>query len=94
MTAILYRYDFDRTVSREDIGSALILALWGCEALHGSPQTRLDAAHYFAPERNACAIDASTPVGRDFNRLFVGFLARTVDVDAFTVKRIARVIVA
>lgn len=90
MTATLYRYEFDRTVSREDIEAALILALWGCEALHGEPQTRLDAAHYFAPERLACVIDAGTPVGRSLNRLFIGFVTRSVGEDAFTVARLVR----
>ena len=94
MTAALYRYEFDRTVSRADVESALLLALWGCEALHGEAQTRLDAAHYLAPDKRACVIDAGTPVGRDFNRLFVGFLTREMDADAFTTRRLVRDITA
>lgn len=94
MTAVLYRYNFDATISTDEIETALLLAVWGCEALYGEPQTRLDAAHCFAPERRFCVIDANTPVGRDFNRLFVGFLTRVVDADAFTSKRIVLAIAA
>jgi hypothetical protein len=94
MTAVLYRYDFDASIATDEIEIALLLAVWGCEALYGEPQTRLDAAHYFAPERRFCVIDANTPVGRDFNRLFVGFLTRVVDADAFASKRIVLAIAA
>lgn len=94
MTTALYRYEFDRTVSREDVECAFLLAVWGCEALHGEAQTRLDAAHYFDPQRHACVIDAGTPVGHDLNRLFVGFLTREMDADAFTIKRVVRDIAA
>ena len=89
MTADLYRYDFDETVATEDIESALLLAVWGCEALHGEAQTRLDAAHYFDRPKCACVVDARTPVGRDLNRLFVGFISREIGMDAFTIERIA-----
>ena len=89
MTADLYRYDFDETVATEDIESALLLAVWGCEALHGEAQTRLDAAHYFDPAKSACVVDSRTPVGLDLNRLFVGFISREIGMDAFTIERIA-----
>jgi hypothetical protein len=35
MTAEVYRYGFDEAVSTEDIESAFLLAVWGCEAVHG-----------------------------------------------------------
>jgi hypothetical protein len=88
MTASLYCYQFDKTVSPEDIASALLLAIWGCEALHGEAQTRLDAAHCFYPEKRACVIDATTLAGRDFNRLFVGFVTREIDAEAFSIRRV------
>ena len=87
MTTDLYRYDFEETVATEDIEAALLLAVWGCEALHGEAQTRLDAAHYFDPEALSCVIDAGTAVGRDFNRLFVGFISREIDADDFDIAR-------
>lgn len=88
MTTDLYRYAFDEQVRPEDIDAALLLAIWGCEALHGEAQTRLDAAHYFDRAKRACVIDAGTPVGRDFNRLFVGFIGREVGPDAFRIERL------
>ncbi len=88
MTTNLYRYNFDETASTEDIECALLLAVWGCEALHGDAQTRLDAAHYFDTDQHACVIDAGTCVGRDLNRLFVGFIGREFGPDAFTVERV------
>jgi len=90
MTTDLYRYAFDERVRTEDIDAALLLAIWGCEALHGETQTRLDAAHYFDRAKRACVIDAGTPVGRNLNRLFVGFIGREVGPDAFRIERLSQ----
>ncbi len=49
---------------------------------------RLDAGHHFDAEQRACIIDAGTPVGRDFNRLFTGFISREFGADAFRVERV------
>lgn len=87
MTKELYRYSFPPHVPVEDIEATLLLALWGTESLHGESQVRLDAAHFLDPERRACVIDASTPVGRTVNRLFVGFLRREFGPDSFRVER-------
>ncbi len=90
MVRDLYRYVFSEHVPPEDIEAALLLAVWGCEALHGGAQTRLDAAHYLDPARRACVIDAGTPVGRDLNRLFVGFVGREIPPEAFQVERMSQ----
>ncbi len=70
-----YRYTFEEHVPSEEIEASLLLAILATESLHGESQTRLDAAHYFDPDKRACVIDAGTPVGRDLNRLFTGFIA-------------------
>jgi hypothetical protein len=88
MTKELYRYSFPPHVPVEDIEATLLLALWGAESLHGESQVRLDAAHFLDPDRRACVIDAGTPVGRDVNRLFVGFVRREFGNDAFRVERV------
>lgn len=88
MTKELYRYSFPPHVPVEDIEATLLLALWGAESLHGESQVRLDAAHFLDPDRRACVIDAGTPVGRDVNRLFVGFVRREFGTDAFRVERV------
>lgn len=87
MTTDLYRYEFSDQTPTEDVEVALLLAVWGCEALHGQAQTRLDAAHVLDPAKRVCVIDAGTTVGRDLNRLFTGFLSRECGAKAFAVER-------
>ncbi len=84
-----YRYVFPRQVPIEEVEATLLLALWGAECLHGEAQVRLDAAHAFDLDARACVIDAATPVGRDVNRLFVGFLRREFGPDSLRVERVA-----
>jgi len=88
MAKELYRYNFPPHVSVEDIEATLLLALWGGESLHGESQVRLDASHFLDADRRACVIDAGTPVGRDVNRLFVGYVRREFGNDAFQVERV------
>jgi hypothetical protein len=88
MSTGLYCYHFSTAVPLEEVESSLLLSLFGVESLHGESQTRLDAAHHLDHERRACEIDGATPVGRDLNRLFVGFLRREFGEDAFTVERV------
>jgi hypothetical protein len=88
MTKELYRYSFPPRVPVEEIEATLLLALWGAESLHGEAQVRLDATHFLDADRRACVIDAGTPVGRDVNRLFVGFVRREFGDGAFRVERV------
>lgn len=88
MSRALYRYRCGPAVPPEEIEASLVLALLAAESLHGEAQVRLDAAHAFDAGRRACAIDAGTAVGRDLNRLFVGFLRREFGEEAFRVERI------
>ena len=88
MTKDLYRYAFTADVPIEEVEASLLLAVMATESLHGETQTRLDAAHYLDPIKRACVIDAGTPVGRDLNRLFLGFVSREFGEDAFQVERI------
>lgn len=88
MTKELYRYEFPPEVPVEEVEASLLLALLATESLHGEVQVRLDASHYLDADRRACVIDAGTPVGRDINRLFVGFLRREFGEDAFSVERV------
>jgi hypothetical protein len=84
----IYRYTFSAEVPVEEIEASLLVAVLAAESLHGEAQVRLDASHYFDPEQRACVIDAGTAVGRDLNRLFVGFLRREIRQDAFQVERV------
>ncbi|MEX1231114.1 MAG: hypothetical protein WEB58_12790 [Planctomycetaceae bacterium] len=89
MTKDVYRYEFQPDVPLDEVENSLLLAVMGAEALHGESQTRLDAAHLLDRDKRACVIDASPPVGRDLNRLFIGFLRREFGDDSFRVERIA-----
>jgi hypothetical protein len=89
MTEELYRYVFVPEVPAEEVEASLLLAVLAAESLHGEAQVRLDAAHFLDPDRRSCVVDAATAVGRDLNRLFVGFLRREFGADAFQVERVA-----
>lgn len=59
------------------------------ESSHVESQVRLDASHAVDADRRSCVVDASTPVGRDLKRLFIGFINREFGPDSFSVERIA-----
>jgi hypothetical protein len=84
----VYRYQFRPEVSIEEVEETLMLAVIATESLHGESQARLDIGHAFSAEKRSCVIDASTPVGRDFNRLFIGFVSREFGRSSFTVERV------
>ena len=88
MTKDIYRYAFSANVPLLEIEASLMITAIATESLHGEAQVRLDAAHYFDADQRACVIDAGTPVGRDFNRIFVGFLSREFGEDTFRVERV------
>ena len=88
MTRDVYRFTFNTDAPIEEVEASLLLAILATESLHGQCQVRLDAAHYLDPARRACVIDAGTPVGRDLNRLFTGFIGREFGQDAFSVERV------
>jgi hypothetical protein len=91
MNGPAYKYTFADHVPAEEAEATLLLSLLALEALRGESQVRLDAGHHFDPDRRACVIDAGTAVGRDLNRVFVGYLRREFGPDAFRVERVAAV---
>ncbi|WP_146452762.1 hypothetical protein [Bythopirellula polymerisocia] len=90
MANTLYRYHFGSKIPAEDIEASLLLSILSTESLHGASQVRLDTAHYLDDTKHACVIDASTQVGCDLNRLFLGFLSREFGDDSFSVERIEK----
>jgi hypothetical protein len=88
MTQPVYRYVFEPSVSMEELEATIVLAIIATESLHGESQTRLDLGHAFDAEKRAVVIEAATDVGRDFNRLFVGFVAREFGRESFQVDRV------
>lgn len=85
---MVYRFTFAEGAAMEEVEATLVLALFGVESLFGESRTRLDAAHHLDPGRRALVIDGGTAVGRAFNKLFAGFLAREFGPDAFRVERL------
>ncbi len=88
MTKDFYRYTIRSDIPIEEVEASLLLAIMATESLHGQAQVRLDTAHAVDAEKRSCVLDTSTPVGRDLNRLFIGFLSREFGPDAFSVERI------
>lgn len=87
MSAEVYRYSFPTTVPFEDVEASLLLAVMAAESLYGQTQVRLDAGHALDSEKRQLVIDAGTPVGRDLNRLFHGFVSRELGDDTFQIER-------
>lgn len=84
-----YRYSFSADVPIEEVEDTLILALVATEALHGAAQTPLDVALCFDRLQRTCVIDASTQVGRDLNRVFVGFVRIQFGANACHIDRLS-----
>ncbi|KAA5541894.1 hypothetical protein FYK55_17000 [Roseiconus nitratireducens] len=89
MTTQVFRYEFAGDIDFAEVESSLVLSIMAVESLHGASEVRLDAAHAIDEDKRNCVIDASTEVGRDINRLFVGFLRREFGEDAFQVERLS-----
>jgi hypothetical protein len=87
MSKDIYKYIFDPSVDIADVENSLLLAVLATESLHGESQVRLEAAHALDADGRTCVIDAGGDVGRDLNRLFVGFVRREFGEDAFRVER-------
>ena len=84
----IYRYRFKEGISMQDVEESLLLAILAAECLHGESRVRLDASYSLSEEKRACAIDATTDVGRDVCRIFTGFAIREFGEDAFKVERV------
>lgn len=85
--SVIYRYQFEASVPVESIEATLLRTLLTTEYLHGASSVRLDAAHYLDIKQKSCVVDATTPVGEDVNKLFVGLLQAELGPDRFTVER-------
>ena len=67
MRSDVYRYEFAPGAPADEVEATLLLAVVAVESLHGEAQARLDIGHLFDPDRRACVVDATTPVGRDLD---------------------------
>lgn len=88
MSGSAFRYQFDDSIGMDDVEAAFVLAIFATESIHGESDTRLLAEHAMDLDKRTCVIDSSSSVGRDLNRLFVGFLTRELGPDVITVERV------
>jgi negative regulator of replication initiation len=87
--SVVYQYIFSQSVPLGEIEATLLRTLLTAEYLHGPARVRLDAAHYLDAQSKTCVVDATTPVGDDVNKLFVGALETEFGPDSFSVERVA-----
>jgi len=88
MTREVHRYTFDDIVPAEELEQTLLLSILAVESLHGESRVRLDGRYCLNARARECSIDAGTAVGRDLNRIFVGFLCREFGSTSFRVRRV------
>jgi len=88
MDGQVYRYRFIDTLDISEVRATVTLAILATESLHGESRVRLESRHDFNTESRTCAIDATGEVGRDLNRLLLGFISREFGRDSFQVERL------
>ncbi len=85
----IYRYYFKPTLDVVEVEATVTLAVLATESLHGESRVRLETRWAFDAKSRVCTIDASSEVGRDLNRLFMGFISREFGDESFGVDRVA-----
>jgi hypothetical protein len=90
MPGDVYKFVFRDVIPAAEVEGTLVLSIIGVESLHGQSQARMDARHAFDARTRVVVIDASTAVGRDLSRLFLGFLTREFGPGSFRVERVDR----
>ncbi len=88
MPSHVYRYQFLPSLDIIDVEATVTLAFLATESLHGDSRARLETQYNFDAEQRICVIHDSGEVGRDFNRLFLGFITREFGPDSFGVDRL------
>lgn len=88
MSCCIYRYSFKPEVPMEEVEAALLMSIYAIESIHGATDTRLEASHAFDADERSCVIDARTELGRDFARVFLGFVSREFGQESFQLERV------
>jgi hypothetical protein len=91
MESHIYRYRFIDSLDLTEVRTTLTLALLATESLHGESRVRLESRYEFDNDDRICRIDASNEVGRDLNRLLLGFISREFGRDSFSVERLTSI---
>ncbi len=87
MSPKTYTYSFGKSIDVVEAEATLLLSLLAVEALHGECEFRMNARHAFYPKTRSCEIDASSEIGRDLNRIYVGFMTREFGSSSFSVHK-------
>lgn len=82
------RFEFGKTVTKQDIEELIALAIITAECTFGKPKVRLHAA-YLAGDAKA-VIDVSSDVGEHIAQVFTGLMSRQVGEENFTVERVSK----
>lgn len=83
-----YRYCFEASLDINEVRATVMLAVLATESLHGESRVQLESRHVFSLKERECQIEAAGEIGRDLNRLLVGFLRREFGETGFQVERI------
>lgn len=79
-----YSYRFQPDVNLDDVDSALLLAMFATESLHGQ-QAFLDHNLEFDRDERKLFVEARTDSQKDFNKVLVGFLRAEFGDEGFDV---------
>ncbi len=83
----VYNYTFLPSLDMTEVQATVTLAILATESLYGEARVHLETRHSFDAEKRTCVIDATGEVGRNLNRLFLGFVSREFGPEAFRVQR-------
>lgn len=82
----VHRFQFSPQIPFPDAEASLLLARWGTESLHGPTRARLEARCRTDEDLRIVELDASSEVGRDMSRLFLGFLEHEFPASQYRVE--------
>lgn len=90
MTHDVYKYIFNEAIPAQQLEDTFLLAFLAVECLHGRSRARMDIR--FTPDKpnRIYTIDTSTDVGRDLNRIFIGFATIEYGASAVKIERTLR----
>jgi hypothetical protein len=88
MAKRIYRYEFAASAAIADVESSILLAEMAIESIHGESDSELDLGYFLHRQKRQLIVDATTEVGRNFNRLLVGFFRREFVGNDYSVERV------
>ena len=84
----IYRIQFSKGISNEQIERRLFLAALNTENVFGESAIRLDASFYFDKKSRICLINRGTEIGRHIAKLFIAYISKEFGDECYSVERI------